>query len=90
MHGTECDNGCKMLLDQRIGVKLMKNFCFTVDDNIRCFKELTRGDFDSIFEHPYLKVKSVVQTFINVCTTDLTLRYSLIFFMRIMNLTSPK
>ena len=34
----------------------MKSFCFTVDDNIRCLKELTRGDFDSIFEHPYLAV----------------------------------
>lgn len=34
----------------------MKRFCFTVDDNIRCLKELTKGDFDSIFEHPYLAV----------------------------------
>ena len=34
----------------------MKNFCFTVDDNIRCLKELTRGNYDSIFEHPYLAV----------------------------------
>ena len=34
----------------------MKSFCFTVDDNIRCLKELTRGNYDSIFEHPYLAV----------------------------------
>ena len=32
----------------------MKNFCFTVDDNIRFFKELVEGSFESIFEHPYL------------------------------------
>ncbi|MBQ2826157.1 MAG: hypothetical protein IJF13_02940 [Clostridia bacterium] len=32
----------------------MKSFCFTVDDNIRCFEELTRGRYDSIFMHPYL------------------------------------
>lgn len=34
----------------------MKKFCFTVDDNIRCFKQLTCGVYDSIFEHPYLGV----------------------------------
>lgn len=34
----------------------MKKFCFTVDDNIRFFKELTEGSFESIFEHPYLAV----------------------------------
>ncbi|MBO5415062.1 MAG: hypothetical protein J6A83_00345 [Clostridia bacterium] len=34
----------------------MKTFCFTVDDNIRCLKELNEGDFSSIFEHPYLGV----------------------------------
>jgi len=33
-----------------------KNFCFTVDDNIRCLSEITEGDFSSIFEHPYLRV----------------------------------
>ena len=32
----------------------MKNFCFTVDDNIIFLKELTRGSYGSIFEHPYL------------------------------------
>ena len=32
----------------------MNNFCFTVDDNIRFLKELTNGDYKSIFEHPYL------------------------------------
>ncbi len=34
----------------------MKTFCFTVDDNIRCLKELTEGSFGSIFEHPYLVI----------------------------------
>lgn len=34
----------------------MKNFCFTVDDNIRVFKELTQGVYNSLFEHPYLRV----------------------------------
>lgn len=32
----------------------MKAFCFTVDDNIRVFKELTEGNYQSVFEHPYL------------------------------------
>ena len=32
----------------------MKNFCFTVDDNIRFFKEIGEMACDSIFEHPYL------------------------------------
>lgn len=31
-----------------------KRFCFTVDDNIRVFKELTKGDYMSAFDHPYL------------------------------------
>lgn len=32
----------------------MKTFCFTVDDNIRFLKELTCGEFVSIFDHPYM------------------------------------
>lgn len=32
----------------------MNHFCFTVDDNIRVFKELTEGNYASVFEHPYL------------------------------------
>lgn len=32
----------------------MKTFCFTVDDNIRCLKEITERAYQSIFEHPYL------------------------------------
>ena len=31
-----------------------KCFCFTVDDNIRVFKELTAGNYSSAFDHPYL------------------------------------
>jgi hypothetical protein len=34
----------------------MKQFIFTVDDNIRFFKELTQGSYHSIFDHPYLGV----------------------------------
>ena len=34
----------------------MKKYTFTVDDNIRVFAELTRGEYGSIFEHPYLAV----------------------------------
>ena len=34
----------------------MKTFCFTVDDNIRFFKDLTEKRYNSIFEHPYLAV----------------------------------
>ena len=32
----------------------MKTFCFTIDDNIRFFKEITEQKPSSIFEHPYL------------------------------------
>lgn len=32
----------------------MKNFIFTVDDNIRFLKELNDSDSKSIFEHPYM------------------------------------
>lgn len=32
----------------------MKTFCFTIDDNIRFFKEITENNYDSIFKHPYL------------------------------------
>ena len=31
----------------------MKNYCFTVDDNIRCLQALSQGSYASIFEHPY-------------------------------------
>ena len=34
----------------------MKNFIFTVDDNIRFFKEICEGDYGSVFEHPYLNM----------------------------------
>lgn len=32
----------------------MKNFTFTVDDNIRVFKEICSGNYESLFDHPYL------------------------------------
>ena len=32
----------------------MGSFCFTVDDNIRCLKEITENNLPSIFDHPYL------------------------------------
>ena len=32
----------------------MKKFCFTVDDNIRFLSDLTKLQFKSIFDHPYL------------------------------------
>ena len=34
----------------------MKTFCFTVDDNIRFFKDLTEKSYNSIFENPYLSM----------------------------------
>ena len=34
----------------------MKFFCFTVDDNIRFFKDITENNYESIFDHPYLKM----------------------------------
>ena len=33
---------------------MIKNFCFTVDDNIRFLKEISEREYESIFEHPYL------------------------------------
>ena len=34
----------------------MNKFCFTVDDNIRFLKEVTEQEYESIFEHPYMRV----------------------------------
>jgi len=34
----------------------MKSFCFTVDDNIRVFRDLTEKYYHSVFDHPYLAV----------------------------------
>lgn len=34
----------------------MKNYCFTVDDNIKCLQEISCGEYASIFEHPYLSM----------------------------------
>ena len=34
----------------------IKNFCFTVDDNIRFLKEITENHYQSIFDHPYIAV----------------------------------
>ena len=34
----------------------MKSFVFTVDDNIRFFGDLTNGQYESVFDHPYLAV----------------------------------
>ena len=36
------------------GEEYIKNFCFTADDNIRFFRELTHIRPASIFDHPYL------------------------------------
>ena len=33
---------------------MMKTFCFTVDDNIRFFQDISKGNQASLFEHPYL------------------------------------
>ena len=32
----------------------MKKFCFTIDDNIRFFHEITQRNEESLFAHPYL------------------------------------
>lgn len=34
----------------------MKSFVFTVDDNIRFLKEICERGYESIFDHPYLKM----------------------------------
>ena len=36
------------------GGGFIKNFCFTVDDNIRFLKEIGENDCASLFDHPYL------------------------------------
>ena len=33
---------------------MKKRFCYTVDDNIRFLKELSEGQYGSLFDHPYL------------------------------------
>lgn len=38
----------------------MKKFIFTVDDNIRCFKEICERGYRSIFEHPYLNMYKIL------------------------------
>ena len=38
------------------GCDFIKNFCFTVDDNIRFLKEITENSYKSIFDHPYLSM----------------------------------
>ena len=38
------------------GGGFIKSFCFTVDDNIRFLKEITEGQYQSIFDHPYLSM----------------------------------
>ena len=40
--------------DYKKGGGLIKNFCFTVDDNIRFLKEITENHYQSMFDHPYL------------------------------------
>ena len=35
---------------------MKKEFCFTIDDNIRFLKEISERGYASIFEHPYLKM----------------------------------
>ena len=43
-----------------VGGDVMKKYTFTVDDTILVLKDLTQGDYHSIFEHPYLAlVKSL-------------------------------
>ncbi len=32
----------------------MKKFCFTIDDNTRCLREIAERNVGSLFEHPYL------------------------------------
>ena len=66
----------------------MKSFIFTVDDNIRFFKEICESGYESIFDHPYLKMykrlheKFGVKVQLNLffecegfCLNDMTERY---------------
>jgi len=34
----------------------MNPFCFTVDDNILFLRDLARGEYESLFDHPYLSM----------------------------------
>ena len=41
-----------------------RQFCFTMDDNIRFLKELTEGSYESLFHHPYpAMLRRLHQTF---------------------------
>ena len=66
----------------------MKRFIFTVDDNIRFFKEICERGYGSIFEHPYLAMYKRVHEVYGVkvqlnlfyecegfCLSDMTDRY---------------
>ena len=44
-----------------------KSFCFTVDDNIRFLKELTEGNYPSVFDHPYLAMYRRLHETYGVC-----------------------
>ena len=53
----------------------MKSFCFTVDDNIRFLRELTEGEYGSLFDHPYLVMYKRLREKYGVCV-QLNLFYS--------------
>ena len=44
-----------------------KSFCFTVDDNIRFLKEITEGNYPSVFDHPYLAMYRRLHEVYGVC-----------------------
>lgn len=46
---------------------MKKTFCFTVDDNIRFLKELTEGNYPSVFDHPYLAMYRRLHETYGVC-----------------------
>lgn len=66
----------------------MKSFIFTVDDNIRLFKEICERGYTSVFEHPYLAMYKRLHETLGIkvqlnlfyecegfCLNDMTERY---------------
>ena len=56
-----------VLVSELPAMRSKKRFCFTVDDNIRCLKEITERQYESIFDHPYLAVYRRLHDRFNLC-----------------------
>ena len=44
-----------------------KQFCYTVDDNVRFLKEINKAQYESLFDHPYLAMYRRLHESYNLC-----------------------